>query len=79
METYCVSCKKNTVNKNSSVRKTKQSRLVLLSNSDVCDKKETLEINKSKILIIFEMISLKWIKLLTNFYWLETNLCQNCI
>ena len=25
------------------------------------------------------MISLKWIKSLTTFYWLETNLCQNCI
>ena len=23
------------------------------------------------------MISLKWIKLLINFYWLQTNLCQN--
>ena len=31
METYCVSCKKNTVNKKSSVGKTKQNRLVLLS------------------------------------------------
>ena len=36
METYCVSCKKN---KNSSVRKTKQNRLMLLSNSAVCGKK----------------------------------------
>ena len=59
MEAYCVSCKKNTVNKNSSVEKTKQSRLMLLSNCAVCDKKETLEIKKSTILIIFEMISLK--------------------
>ena len=25
------------------------------------------------------MISLNWIKSLTNFYWLETSLCQNCI
>ena len=31
METYCVSCKKNTANKISSVRKTKQNRLMLLS------------------------------------------------
>ena len=29
METYHVSCKKNTTNKNSSVRKTKQNRLML--------------------------------------------------
>ena len=29
METYCVSCKKYTANENSSVRKTKQNRLIL--------------------------------------------------
>ena len=29
--------------------------------------------------MIFEMISLKWIKLLTNFCWLKTNLYPNCI
>ena len=29
-ETYCVSCKKNTVNKKSSVRKTEQNRLMLV-------------------------------------------------
>ena len=32
MDTYCVSCKKNTANKNSSVRRTKQNRLMLVSN-----------------------------------------------
>ena len=32
METYCVSCRKNTVNKNSSVRRTEQNRLILVSN-----------------------------------------------
>ena len=36
METYCVSCKKNIANKNSSVRKTKQNRLILLSNGTIC-------------------------------------------
>ena len=40
METYCVSCKKNSENENSSVRKTKQNRLMLLSNYAVCDKKK---------------------------------------
>ena len=30
METYCVSCKKYTANENSSVRKTKLNRLILL-------------------------------------------------
>ena len=39
METYCVSCKKNTVNKNSSVRRTKQNRLMVVSNCAVCGKK----------------------------------------
>ena len=32
METYCVTCTKNAANKNSSVRRTKQNRLILLSN-----------------------------------------------
>ena len=30
METYCVSCKKYTANKNSRVTKTKQNRLIFL-------------------------------------------------
>ena len=29
METFCVSCKKNTGNKNASVRKIKQNRLIV--------------------------------------------------
>ena len=41
METYCVSCKKNTANENSSVRKTKHNRLMLLSNCVICDKKKS--------------------------------------
>ena len=74
MKIYGVSYKKNTANKNSSVRKTKLNRLIFLSNCAVCDKKKSilLKINN------FQVISLKWIKLLTNFYWLETNLHQNC-
>ena len=40
METYCVSCKKYTANKNSSVRKTKQNRLMLSSNCADCGKKK---------------------------------------
>ena len=39
METYCVSCKKNTANENSSVRKTKQNRLMILLNCAICGKK----------------------------------------
>ena len=40
MENYCVSCKKNTENENSSVRKTKQNRLILLSHCAVCGNKK---------------------------------------
>ena len=39
METYFVSCKKNTVHENSSFRKTKQNRLMILSNGSICGNK----------------------------------------
>ena len=39
IETYCVSCKKYTANRNLSLKKTKQNRLLLLSNCTVCGKK----------------------------------------
>ena len=41
METYCVSCKKNTANTNSGIRRTKQNRLILVSNCAVCGKKKS--------------------------------------
>ena len=40
MEIYCVSCKKNTENENSSFRQTKQNGLMLSSNCSVCSKKK---------------------------------------
>ena len=47
METNCVICKKNTENENSSVRKTKQNRLSLLSNYTFCvQQKSTFAKNK---------------------------------
>ena len=47
METYYANCKKYTSNEYSNVRKTKQNRLMLLSNSAVCGKKKlTFIINK---------------------------------
>ena len=49
METYCVSCKKNTPNENSGVRKTKQNRLMLLSNCAVCGKKKSALLNNFNI------------------------------
>ena len=36
MDTYCISCKKNTENENSSARRTKQNRLILASNCAAC-------------------------------------------
>ena len=41
METFCVSRKKYTANENSNVRKTKQNRLMFLSNCAVCGKKKS--------------------------------------
>ena len=41
MKIYCISYKKYTVNETSSVTKTKQNRLMLLSNCAVCDKKKS--------------------------------------
>ena len=46
METYYVSCKKYTPNENSSVKKTKQKRLILLSNCAISSKKSTFIKNK---------------------------------
>ena len=61
METYCVSCKKYTANENSTVRKTKQNRLMLSSNSAISGKRNWLLLitKNSAILIIFQVISLK--------------------
>ena len=36
MEIYCISCQKTTANKNSSVRKIKKNRLMLVSNCSIC-------------------------------------------
>ena len=41
METYYVICKKNTATKSSSVRRTKQNRLMLVSKCGVCGKKKS--------------------------------------
>ena len=57
METYCVICKRNTANENSSVRKTKQNRLILLSNCGVCGKKKSTVLKNQEI--VFQVISLK--------------------
>ena len=41
MKTYCVSGKKYTANENASVRKTKQNRLMFLSNCAACGKRKS--------------------------------------
>ena len=52
---------KDAINENSSVRKTKQNRLMLLSSCANCGKKIQflIKIKNSTILTIFEMVSLK--------------------
>ena len=49
MKTYCVSCKKNTVNKNSSVRKFKKSSVMLLPNCIVSGKKKLTFIRNQEL------------------------------
>ena len=49
MEAYCVSSKKYTTNENSNVRKTKQNRLMLLSNCSICGKKKSTFIKNKEL------------------------------
>ena len=49
METYCVSCTKNTANENLSARRSKQNRLMLLSNYAVCGKKKSTFIKNKEL------------------------------
>ena len=48
MKTYCVSCKKDTGNKNPKVFKTKNGRLMLRSICSVCGNKKSRFISKNK-------------------------------
>ena len=58
-------------------RKTKQTRLMLLSNCAICGKKNQLLL-KIKKLIVFQMDTFKN-EIINKFNWVETNLCQNFI
>ena len=49
MEMYCFTCKKNTGNKNSSVKRTKQNKLMLVSNCAVCGKKKSSFIKNQEV------------------------------
>ena len=48
METYCVSYKNNTGNKNFNVRITEQNGLMLVSNCAICGKKKPRFVKKTK-------------------------------
>ena len=48
MEAYCVACKKYTAKKSFSVSITKQNRLMLVANCDVCGKKKSSFIKNKK-------------------------------
>ena len=54
MEKYCISCKKYTANENSSVRKTNQNRLIVLSRYAICGKENQIfkKIKNSTVLMI---------------------------
>ena len=49
METYYVSCKKYTANENSSVRKTEENRLMLLSKCAICGKRKSIFIKNQEL------------------------------
>ena len=49
METYCISCKNFTGNENSNFRKTKQNRLMPLSNCTICGKKKSTFIKNKEL------------------------------
>ena len=49
METYCISCEKITANKNSIARRTKQNRLMILSNCATCGKKKSTFIKNQEV------------------------------
>ena len=48
MQTCCVSCKKSTVNKRSTLKRTKQNRLLFVSNCGICNKKKIRFIKNQK-------------------------------
>ena len=50
METYRVSCKKNTVKEKLSVRTTKENKLILVSNCAVCGKRIDVLLKIKKLL-----------------------------
>ena len=56
METYCVSYKNNTGNKNFNVRITEQNGLMLVSNCAICGRKNQDSSKKSRSKLIIDQI-----------------------
>ena len=48
MKTYCIVCKKDTVNKNPKFFKTKNGKIILKSTCSVCNNKKSKFISKKK-------------------------------
>ena len=59
METSCFSCEKNIKNKNSSVRRTKQNRLMLVSNLANCSKKISRFIENKKASALLSKLGIR--------------------
>ena len=58
METYCISCKKNTKTLQA-LEKNKEKRLMLLSNFSICGKKKSMLIKNKELHQAFALIKLK--------------------
>ena len=56
---HCVSCNKNTMNKNCSVRGTKQNRLMLASNCAICGKKKSRFIKNQEASRLFSKLGIR--------------------
>ena len=48
MQTYCVSCRKNTDNINSKMEKTKNDRLQMRSHCSICENKKSRFVNEQE-------------------------------
>ena len=69
MQTYCVSCKRNTENKNAKVIKTKNGRLQMKSNCSVCGKRKSQFVSNQKASgllssLVLELLYQKYLSIL---------------
>ena len=56
---YCVGCKKNIANKNSSVKRTKQNKSVLVSNCAFCGNKNLIFIKNQEASRLLSQLGIK--------------------